>query len=92
MVFDHHPIPKLSHQAACTDIRPSFGATATILAEYLMAGEVEINKKNATALVYAIRTETQDFAREFASTDKAIYDTLHPIADIRAMARYLAGL
>ncbi len=87
MVFDHHPMRRLSHRAAFTDIRPGFGATATILAEYLMAGEVEITKKNATALVYAIRTETQDFAREFAPTDKAVYDALHPIADIRAMAR-----
>jgi len=87
LVFDHHPIRRATRDAAFADIRVDYGATATILAEYLLASELEVNKRNATALVYAIRSETQDFGREYSAIDKAIYDQLHPLADIRALAR-----
>ncbi|TNF74886.1 MAG: hypothetical protein EP299_06755 [Acidobacteria bacterium] len=87
IVFDHHFPRRATHQVPFTDIRTEYGATATIMAEYLLISGLEITKKNATALVYAIRSETQDFAREFTGTDKAVYDALHPLADIRALAR-----
>jgi len=87
LVFDHHPIRLATRKAAFADVRVNYGATATILAEYLLATELEITKLNATALVYAIRSETQDFGREYSAIDKAAYDYLHPLADIRALAR-----
>jgi nanoRNase/pAp phosphatase (c-di-AMP/oligoRNAs hydrolase) len=87
LVFDHHPIRRTTYQVAFSDIRTEYGATATILAEYLLGRELEINRQNATALVYAIRAETQDFGREYTTADKAMYNFLHPLADIRALAR-----
>jgi nanoRNase/pAp phosphatase (c-di-AMP/oligoRNAs hydrolase) len=41
----------------------------------------------ATALIYAIRSETQDFSREWAGPDKAIYDHFFPQANHRILAR-----
>ena len=87
LVFDHHPMRRATQKARFADIRPSYGATATILAEYLVASGVESTKRNATALVYAIRSETQDFGREFGGADKAAFDVFFPQADIRALAR-----
>ena len=87
LVFDHHPLRRASLKTPFLDIRPEYGATATMLTEYLLASGIEITRPNATALVYAIRSETQDFGREYASSDRAIYDYLHPLADIRALAR-----
>lgn len=87
LVFDHHPMRRATREVPFVDLRTDYGATATILAEYLLAGGLEISKQNATALVYAIRSETQNFGREYAPADKAIYDDLHPVADIRALAR-----
>ena len=87
LIFDHHPVRRASQKAPFVDIRIEYGATATMLTEYLLASEIEITKENATALVYAIRSETQDFGREYTQSDRAIYDYLHPIADIRALAR-----
>ena len=87
LVFDHHPIRRATHKVAFVDLRSDYGATATIMAEYLLASELEISKQNATALVYAIRSETQDFGREYTPVDRAVYDYLHPRADIRALAR-----
>lgn len=87
LVFDHHPMRRATREAPFADIRVDYGATATILSEYLLETGLEITKRNATALVYAIRSETQDFGREYTAIDKAIYDRLHPLADIRALAR-----
>ena len=87
LIFDHHPLRRATQQSPFVDLRPEYGATATILAEYLMAAEVEIHKRDATAFVYAIRTETQDFGRQYARPDKAVYDGLHSAADLRALAR-----
>jgi len=87
LVFDHHPPRRTTQQSPFVDIRPDYGATATILAEYLMAAEVPIGKRDATALVYAIRTETQDFGRQYARADKEVYDGLHSTADLRALAK-----
>ncbi len=78
---------RATQKARFADIRTDYGATATILAEYLVASGVESNKRIATALVYAIRSETQDFGREFGGADKAAFDTFFPQADIRALAR-----
>lgn len=87
LIFDHHPLRRTSHKAPFSDIRVGYGALATMMAEYLEAAELEISRKSATALVYAIRSETQDFGREYVQADKAVYDELHARSDLRALAR-----
>jgi nanoRNase/pAp phosphatase (c-di-AMP/oligoRNAs hydrolase) len=87
VVFDHHPVRRATRKARFVDIRTDYGATATILAEYQEASALEYSKQEATALVYAIRSETQDFGREFTAPDKETFDTLFTRADYRALAR-----
>jgi len=87
LVIDHHPVRKATLAAPLVDIRPGYGATATVLGEYMLAAEVRPTHALATALIYAIRSETQDFSREFAGPDKAIYDLFFPLADHRLLAR-----
>jgi nanoRNase/pAp phosphatase (c-di-AMP/oligoRNAs hydrolase) len=87
LVFDHHPLRKATGIAAFCDVRPAYGATATILAEYLLAAGIEPTHAVATAVIYAIRSETQDFSREFTGPDKAVYDLFFPRADHRLLAR-----
>jgi nanoRNase/pAp phosphatase (c-di-AMP/oligoRNAs hydrolase) len=86
-VFDHHPIRKATYAVPFYDVRPSYGATATIVAEYVLASGIEIPRSTATGLVYAIRTETQDFGREAGSPDKAIYDIFLPKVNKRVLSR-----
>lgn len=86
LVFDHHPPRRASAAAAYSDIRPEYGATATILGEYLIAADMELGKAEASALVYAIRTETQDFRRESSGPDKRMFDLVYPRADKRTIA------
>lgn len=87
LVIDHHPVRQNTQNSPFFDIRPEYGATATILAEYLLAAGIQPTRAEATALIYAIRSETQDFAREYAGPDKAVYDHFFPGADHRLLAR-----
>lgn len=87
LVFDHHPVRRSTHDVPFADIRLDYGASATILGEYMEAAEIEPTRALATAMIYAIRTETQDFAREAAGPDRALYDELLPKADKRALAK-----
>jgi nanoRNase/pAp phosphatase (c-di-AMP/oligoRNAs hydrolase) len=87
VVIDHHPVRQTTHSGSFFDIRPEYGATATILAEYMLAAGIQPTHAEATALIYAIRSETQDFAREFTGLDKAIYDLFFPRANHRLLAR-----
>ena len=69
------------------DLRPLYGATATMVAEHLLASGMRITAHEATALVYAIRTETRDFGREASGPDKAFYDQLLPRVRKEDLAR-----
>lgn len=59
VVIDHHPDTKVV--APFVDVRPNYGATATILTEYLRAARIKPSTKLATALMYGIKTDTGDF-------------------------------
>lgn len=61
-IIDHHPKTK-KWNAPYVDIRPEYGATATILIEYLRKARIKPSMKLATALLYAIKTDTTNFER-----------------------------
>ena len=61
-IIDHHPKTK-KWDAPYVDIRPEYGATATILTEYLRSMRIKPSMKLGTALLYAIKTDTANFER-----------------------------
>ena len=87
LVIDHHPARRATSQVPLADIRTDYGATATIVAEYLLASGLQPSPTGATAMVYAIRSETQDFARESPGPDKAIYDLMLSRANKRLLGK-----
>ncbi len=87
IVFDHHPIRRATRSVPFAEIRTDYGATATIVAEYLEEAGLVVSKAAATALVYAIRSETQDFGREYSPADREMFDRLYPLSDSRALSR-----
>jgi nanoRNase/pAp phosphatase (c-di-AMP/oligoRNAs hydrolase) len=91
LVFDHHPARKATQQAGFADVRREYGATASILAEYLEESGLRPTRALATGLVYAIRVETQEFGREASDPDHKAYDRLLPLVDRRALARIQAA-
>jgi nanoRNase/pAp phosphatase (c-di-AMP/oligoRNAs hydrolase) len=59
VIIDHHP--DTNAKAPFLDIRPTYGATASILTEYLLAARIKPSVKLATGLFYAIKTDTNAF-------------------------------
>ena len=86
-VIDHHPVRDPLDEVRFVDVRPSYGATATIVAEYARDLELELPSEVATALFYAIRSETQDLGREASTPDREAYVALLMAADMSAVAR-----
>jgi nanoRNase/pAp phosphatase (c-di-AMP/oligoRNAs hydrolase) len=81
VVIDHHPMREAAAACRWVDIRPEYGTTATILYEYLKVQGVSIGTKLATALFYAIKSETQDLGREARRPDRDAYLDLFPITN-----------
>jgi len=88
-VIDHHPPDADSSQAEFRDIRPSYGATATMMTEYLRAlDEKRIGRKLATALLFGIRTDTDSLMRGVTPADVAAYAFLQDHADLNLVRRF----
>ncbi len=66
-VIDHHP--KTEFTSAFSDIRPEYGATASILIEYLRSAKIKPSRRLATGLSYAIKTDTANFQRKTTMED-----------------------
>ena len=91
LVIDHHPIRKETRSARLTDVRSRLGATCTIIHEYLKAAEIEIPTPVATAMVYGIRSDTQDLGRESTRSDIDAFLDLYPLANPRALGRIVSA-
>lgn len=85
VVIDHHPPRAKSTSCKWVDIREDYGASATILFEYLLANEVYLGTKLATILYYAIKSETQDLGREWSRADREAYLALIPLSNNRIL-------
>lgn len=87
VVLDHHPLAGNVSTTTLADIRPDYGATCTILTEYLEDAQVPVDERLATALFYGIKTDTQDLGRQASGIDALAYLRLFVAADKRALAR-----
>ena len=76
LVIDHHP-EETPVRARLRDIRPSYGATSTILTEYLRAVDVKIRERVATALFYGIKADTLHLERGATRSDMEAFKFLH---------------
>jgi nanoRNase/pAp phosphatase (c-di-AMP/oligoRNAs hydrolase) len=87
IVIDHHP-PRLSCESCrWVDVRDDYGASATILYEYLAAQDIYLGTKMATILYYALRSETQELGREWDRADRDAYVQLFPLVNNRILFR-----
>jgi len=89
LVIDHHP-PQPGYGALFKDIRPDYGSTCTILTEHLRAVDVNISERTATAMLYAIKSDTLFFNRQANRVDIEAFSFLYPLADA-AMIRKMEG-
>jgi nanoRNase/pAp phosphatase (c-di-AMP/oligoRNAs hydrolase) len=89
LVIDHHP-EQTGYTAVFKDIRADYGSTSTILTEHLRAVDVNISERTATAMLYAIKSDTLFFSRQTNRVDLEAFSYLYPLADA-AMIRKMEG-
>lgn len=85
LVIDHHQLRTQTQSCRWVDVRPEYGASASILFEYLQSQEVKIATKLATILFYAIKSETEDLGRDWARSDREAYLKLLPLCNNRIL-------
>jgi len=89
LVIDHHP-EQSGYSAVFKDIRANYGSTSTILTEHLRAVDANISERTATAMLYAIKSDTLFFNRQANRVDLDAFSYLYPLADA-AMIRKMEG-
>jgi nanoRNase/pAp phosphatase (c-di-AMP/oligoRNAs hydrolase) len=87
IVIDHHPVRKSSLRADFSDIRPQYGATSTIVTEYLVAAGITPRRPVANALLYGIKTDTNSLGRGASKQDFSAFRYLFPLTNPRVIGR-----
>lgn len=78
--IDHHPTFEKVDYKYC-DIRPNVGACASIIANYFFDGEIEMDEKTATALIYGIKVDTANLTRGVSRLDLDMFYRLYWFCD-----------
>ena len=85
IIIDHHP--ETNAQAPFMDISPQYGATATILTEYLRAAKIKPSVKLATGLFHAIKIDTNAFKGQTVIEDVRAFQYLFRHANMHLARR-----
>lgn len=86
-VIDHHPHTE-PFRARFKDVRPTYGANATIATEYLLAADdTLLTREMATALLYGIITDTKSLSRAASDDDLEKFAYLFTRADHALLRR-----
>jgi nanoRNase/pAp phosphatase (c-di-AMP/oligoRNAs hydrolase) len=85
-VVDHHPGSGRRKPLSFRDIRTNAAASASIAASYLREQDLTPDAKLATALLYAIRTETRGGESRHSRLDRQIVMWLSDFADPAQLA------
>jgi len=85
VIIDHHEPD--SYDAPFKDVRPEYGATASIMTEYLKTAKIKPSDKLATALFHGIKTDTNNFERMATNADIQAFQFLFRHANIHLARR-----
>ncbi len=80
-VIDHHKFMGTENYSFM-DIRPDLGACSTIVASYYKESNIEPDTNVATALLYAIMTDTDNLVRSNNIMDLEMFYWLYKISDL----------
>src|SRR5207249_4793253 len=80
-------LPHDNRRVPFLDLRDQYGATSTIVTEYLRESKLVPEAKIATALFYGIAAETQDLGREATAADIEASHFLYPYTNKRRLAK-----
>lgn len=83
---DHHP-RRTGWRADFTDVRETHGCTTTLMLGYHEAFGLKLDPDLATAVAYAIVSETQDLEREASRADREAYQRVFPLVRLDVLGQ-----
>lgn len=86
-VIDHHEVHEPARPLAFADIRPRIAASASIVACYLREQRIVPTPELATAMLFALRTETRGSETRYTRTDRTVLLWLTEHADPSLLAQ-----
>ena len=86
IVVDHHP-PRGPVDARYVDLRHDVGATSTLMVKYFQQFGIDLTETIATALLFGIRVDTDEFSREVCVDDFEAASELVKHADLGTLQR-----
>ncbi|MCG8470758.1 MAG: DHH family phosphoesterase [Desulfobacterales bacterium] len=84
-IIDHHPDG--GRRDGYTDIRVEYGATASMMTEYLRAARIKPSSRLATGLLYAIKTDTNNFERKTEMEDVRAFQYLYRLCNVHMLQK-----
>jgi len=87
VIIDHHPLRPESRKVDFRDIQSRIGATSTIITQYFIAENIEMDSRLATALLYGIKSDTRDLGRETSKYDLEALLYLYPRAKMKLLSK-----
>ncbi|MGM0510571.1 MAG: DHH family phosphoesterase [Thermoplasmatota archaeon] len=81
IVIDHHQTNIDYDVEGFVEITTDVGATSTLMAQFLLDFNIDIDEKLASALIYGIKVDTRDFTKNIGEKDFEVLSYLMPIAD-----------
>ncbi|VUT26196.1 MAG: putative manganese-dependent inorganic pyrophosphatase [Candidatus Methanolliviera sp. GoM_asphalt] len=78
IIIDHHEVTASVPYSDFALIDANYGSTAAIMTKFIRELNVDIPKEIASALLYGIRSDTQDFTRDTSSADLTAAAYLYP--------------
>jgi nanoRNase/pAp phosphatase (c-di-AMP/oligoRNAs hydrolase) len=85
-VIDHHTVTPPNKLWFC-DVRPHYGATATIIYEYFQLLNIELPQNVATALLVGLNIDTANLTRGFCNADLKAFLAFNQMADLDLVNR-----
>jgi nanoRNase/pAp phosphatase (c-di-AMP/oligoRNAs hydrolase) len=86
LVVDHH-LEQCNYETEIRDVRPDYGATATILLEYLLCMGNNVGTRLAIALLYGIKSDTFLLGRQTNEWDVETFSYVYPLANQNFLRR-----
>jgi len=87
VVIDHHPPRKRPSGVLYWDVGRKVGATATIVARFFVKNRIPLPRDVATALMYGIKSDTNDLAEAASDDDIEVYQQLFSYGDTAMLAQ-----
>ena len=86
--IDHHPSFENcnTNDYRYADIRPEYGACATIIAQYYLENDIQMDKRVATALIFGIKSDTMGLSRGVSQADIDVYQQLYGMCDMELIS------